>query len=209
MRKALLTTGIIAAAFIAPSTMAVAEDNPFVALHVVAAAGTVDQQAAAQKTLGKAAAAKKAEADKRAAERKSARDAAAKVRKDERASRAKAAAPRYANNLDGWIDECVAKTGVPNWWKPKLKVGALRESGGRPNANNNWDSNAAQGQDMQSKGLFQTIGPTFRSNHEPGTSWEILDPVANCAAAVNYIQHRYGSINNVQQFNINLPPKGY
>ena len=33
------------------------------------------------------------------------------------------------------------------------------ESGGNPNAINNWDSNAAAG--MPSKGLMQTIDPTF------------------------------------------------
>ena len=65
------------------------------------------------------------------------------------------------------------------------------ESGGNPNAINLWDSNAAAG--TPSKGLMQTIGPTFSAYHVPGTSWNIYDPLANIAAAINYAIHRYGN----------------
>lgn len=98
---------------------------------------------------------------------------------------------------------------APRWWKGGVMTIMNRESSNRPDAINNWDGNAAMGADMRSKGLMQTVGPTFRANHVRGTSWNILDPVANCASAIKYIQHRYGSINNVQQANPNLPPKGY
>lgn len=62
---------------------------------------------------------------------------------------------------------------------------------------------------MASRGLAQVIPPTFASNHVPGTSSNIFDPVANVAAAIRYITRRYGNITNVQQANANLPPKGY
>jgi SLT domain-containing protein len=44
---------------------------------------------------------------------------------------------------------------------------------------------------------MQTIMGTFRAYHQAGTSGNIFDPVANAAAAINYIKSRYGSINNV------------
>lgn len=84
-----------------------------------------------------------------------------------------------------------------------------RESGWNANDVNTYDSNAAQGYDMMSKGLAQVIGPTFRTYHAKGTSSDIFNPIANVAAAFNYIQARYGSIANVQQANPALPPRGY
>jgi len=64
------------------------------------------------------------------------------------------------------------------------------ESGGNPNIVNNWDSNAQRG--TPSKGLMQVIGPTFSAYHWPGTSWNIFNPLANIAAALNYARHVYG-----------------
>ena len=64
------------------------------------------------------------------------------------------------------------------------------ESGGNPNAINLTDINAQRGD--PSRGLLQTIGSTFAAYHWPGTSWNIYDPRANIAAAVNYARHVYG-----------------
>jgi SLT domain-containing protein len=64
------------------------------------------------------------------------------------------------------------------------------ESGGNPNIFNTTDINAQRG--TPSGGLMQVIGPTFRAYHWPGTSWNLLDPLANIAAALNYARHRYG-----------------
>jgi SLT domain-containing protein/phage-related protein len=64
------------------------------------------------------------------------------------------------------------------------------ESGGNPNAINLWDSNAAAGD--PSRGLMQVIATTFSAYHVPGTSENILDPLANIAAAINYAKHVYG-----------------
>jgi hypothetical protein len=64
------------------------------------------------------------------------------------------------------------------------------ESGGNPNAINLTDINAKRGD--PSRGLLQTIGATFSQYHVPGTSFNIYDPLANIAAAINYAEHRYG-----------------
>ncbi|CAM3436502.1 transglycosylase SLT domain-containing protein [Kibdelosporangium persicum] len=68
------------------------------------------------------------------------------------------------------------------------------ESGGNPNAINNWDSNAAKG--TPSKGLMQCIDPTFNSYKLPGHD-NIWNPVDNICAGVNYAISRYGSLDNV------------
>lgn len=68
------------------------------------------------------------------------------------------------------------------------------ESGGNPNAINNWDSNAAKG--IPSKGLMQTIDPTFNAHALPGHG-NIYNPVDNIIAGVRYSIDRYGSVSNV------------
>ncbi|QPB09801.1 hypothetical protein CPT_Shady_040 [Streptomyces phage Shady] len=110
----------------------------------------------------------------------------------------KAEAPtQYANNLDGWIREALSvmrAKGIPGSYNG-IHRNIMRESGGNPRAVNNWDINAQNG--TPSKGLLQTIDPTFRAYHVAGTSWDVFDPVANIAAACNYAASRYGSIDNV------------
>jgi SLT domain-containing protein len=64
------------------------------------------------------------------------------------------------------------------------------ESGGRANAINLTDINAQLGD--PSRGLMQVIMATFRMWHWPGTSWNIYDPLANIAAALNYAAHGKG-----------------
>ncbi|GAA5104507.1 hypothetical protein GCM10023319_73350 [Nocardia iowensis] len=68
------------------------------------------------------------------------------------------------------------------------------ESSGNPNAVNNWDSNAKKG--TPSKGLMQTIGPTFERWAAPGHR-NIFNPVDNIVAGVRYAINRYGSVSNV------------
>nr|BFD86781.1 hypothetical protein StreXyl84_61820 [Streptomyces sp. Xyl84] len=101
------------------------------------------------------------------------------------------------NNLDGWITESLKvmkAKGIPGSYEG-LKRNIMRESGGNPNAQNNWDVNAKNG--VPSKGLLQVIDPTFNAYHVAGTAQSITDPVANITAAANYAAHRYGSIDNV------------
>lgn len=95
----------------------------------------------------------------------------------------------------GWIQTAMVDTGAPGSWLSALEVIAMNESGGNPNAINNYDINAQHGD--PSRGLMQTIMSTFMAYHQAGTSMDIYDPVANAAAAINYIKAVYGTVNNV------------
>lgn len=106
----------------------------------------------------------------------------------------------YANsggNIGSWIQQAEQATGVsPATWAAGLALIAKYESGYNPNAINRTDSNAQAGHPSQ--GLMQTIPSTF-DQYVPASlkSRGILDPVANIAAAIEYIIARYGNINNV------------
>ncbi|MEU8900345.1 transglycosylase SLT domain-containing protein [Nocardia sp. NPDC048505] len=103
----------------------------------------------------------------------------------------------YPDNLDGWIREAleVLKANkIPATYEG-IHKNIIRESAGKRDAINQWDSNAAMG--IPSKGLLQVIDPTFQAYHVPGTPNDVWDPVANIAAACNYAAHRYGSMDNV------------
>jgi len=105
-------------------------------------------------------------------------------------------------NLAAWIMAAIAITGNDPLIAAAVQRRIMFESGGNPNAINLWDSNAMAGD--PSRGLMQTIGSTFNAYHQPGTSFNIFDPVANIAAALNYIRSRYGSI-----YMIDPPVQGY
>ncbi|MEU3711039.1 transglycosylase SLT domain-containing protein [Streptomyces catenulae] len=104
---------------------------------------------------------------------------------------------QHGDNLDGWIrtalDVMNAK-GIPGSYDG-VKKNIIRESGGNPQAQNNWDVNAQNG--VPSKGLLQVIQPTFDTYHVDGTKDSLTDPVANIVAASNYAADRYGSMDNV------------
>lgn len=72
----------------------------------------------------------------------------------------------------------------------KILATIQRESGGNPRAINLWDSNAKAG--IPSKGLMQTIGPTFNAYKLAGHG-DIYNGYDNLLAAINYIKHRYGT----------------
>ncbi|MGI5346944.1 transglycosylase SLT domain-containing protein [Streptomyces sp. CA-250714] len=102
-----------------------------------------------------------------------------------------------STNLDGWIKEALTimkQHGIPGTYQG-IHRNIIRESGGNPNAINNWDINAQNG--TPSIGLLQVIKPTFDSFHVEGTAYDQRDPVANIVAACNYAANRYGSIDNV------------
>jgi TP901 family phage tail tape measure protein len=105
-----------------------------------------------------------------------------------------------------WVRSAMALTGVPASWYVGLMTIARRESGYNPRAINLWDSNAAKG--VPSKGLMQTIQPTFDAYALPGLR-DVWNPVHNAVAAIRYILARYGDIANVQQANPAAPPRGY
>ncbi|MGQ8940931.1 transglycosylase SLT domain-containing protein, partial [Bacillus licheniformis] len=95
--------------------------------------------------------------------------------------------------VNQWVTEAVGIAGVPLSWIPGLVTIAMKESGGNPNAINLWDSNAKAGHPSQ--GLMQTIPGTFNANKFPGHN-NILNPIDNTLAAINYIKRRYGDISN-------------
>lgn len=101
----------------------------------------------------------------------------------------------------------VPPPGTKAGWQAGLNTLITRESGWNASAINLTDSNAKAGHPSQ--GLAQTIPGTFKAYHVSGTSNNILDPVANVAAAIRYIVARYGNISNVQQANGTKPPQGY
>jgi hypothetical protein len=68
----------------------------------------------------------------------------------------------------------------------------MQESGGDPNAVNNWDVNAANGD--PSIGLAQVIGSTFQAYRDPSLPNSQRHPLANLVAAINYMIARYGHI---------------
>ena len=68
------------------------------------------------------------------------------------------------------------------------------ESGGNPNAINDWDINAKNG--TPSKGLMQVIDPTFKAYAMKGYNTNIYDPLSNMIAAIRYTVSRYGSLAN-------------
>lgn len=95
-------------------------------------------------------------------------------------------------HIDEWLIKALRITGH---YSPQnlamLRGRAMQESGGDPNAQNNWDSNARAG--TPSIGLLQTIGPTFATHALPGMN-NIRNPVHNAVAAIRYMFSRYGGI---------------
>ncbi len=94
-----------------------------------------------------------------------------------------------------WVARAMEIAGVSGSnWMNGLSLIAMRESGGNPKAQNNWDINAIRG--IPSKGLMQTIGPTFNAFKKNGYD-NIFNPVHNILAAIGYIKSRYRTIGNV------------
>ncbi|GGB41751.1 hypothetical protein GCM10011409_19120 [Lentibacillus populi] len=98
----------------------------------------------------------------------------------------------YSGNLKKWISEAITATGVSGSWAGPLATIAMKESGGRtgPATINKWDSNWRRG--TPSMGVMQTIKPTFDAYKKKGMN-DIMNPVHNIVAAINYIKSRYGT----------------
>jgi hypothetical protein len=123
-----------------------------------------------------------------------------------------------------WITDALQAAGLPlteDWLNGFLTL-CNRESSYMPNAVNTTDSNATgptvgDGNPQGcSRGVAQCIPQTFATYHVAGTSVAIYDPVANIAAASQYVRDRYqvsldGSdfAAKVQQADPTRPPKGY
>lgn len=98
--------------------------------------------------------------------------------------------PAPKGQVKNWIAEAIRLT-------PHTGMGLaaglynmiMHESGGNPNAINNWDSNAKAG--TPSIGLMQTIQPTFNAYAMSGHR-NIRNPVDNIIAGLRYAISRYG-----------------
>jgi len=92
-------------------------------------------------------------------------------------------------DADGWIAAALARTGAPASWAPALKAIAEHESSLDPSAANL----AASGGNPAATplGLMQMLPSTFAAHAQPGHT-NILDPVDNLSAAIDYIKDRYG-----------------
>jgi Transglycosylase SLT domain len=100
---------------------------------------------------------------------------------------------RFGGGVSQWtglVRRALAMEGLSPYLTGNVLYQMRTESGGNPNAINLTDVNAARGD--PSRGLMQVIMSTFRAYHWPGTSWNIYNPLANIAAALNYARHRYG-----------------
>ncbi|MGH3968481.1 MAG: transglycosylase SLT domain-containing protein [Mycobacterium sp.] len=96
-------------------------------------------------------------------------------------------------------------------WLRGYQTLIARESGGRPSAVASEPTTSGC-----ARGLTQTTPTTFAQYHQPGTSTNIFDPVANICASMNYVMQRYGVSADgaklaalVQQADARRPPKGY
>ena len=94
--------------------------------------------------------------------------------------------------VTAWITEALAKKGLANPGNIASGVArAFKESGGNPSIIQQIKDINSGGN--EARGLMQVIPPTFRANMEPGHG-NILDPVDNILASINYTLKRYGSV---------------
>jgi tape measure domain-containing protein len=100
----------------------------------------------------------------------------------------------------GWLMAALQATGTPASWLPGLLKLVGAESSGNPAAVN---PQPVGGQ--HATGLLQMLPSTFKEYSIGGSIW---NPVANAAAAIRYIQARYGSVYNTPLFK-GGPYKGY
>ncbi|GAA1219962.1 Transglycosylase SLT domain-containing protein [Prauserella alba] len=99
------------------------------------------------------------------------------------------------DQVDRWINRAIdvlRQNDVPITHEKRDEIRTIieKESSGDPRAINLWDSNAAKG--IPSKGLMQTIDPTFDAHKLAGHD-DIYNPVDNIIAGVRYTLDRYGS----------------
>lgn len=99
-----------------------------------------------------------------------------------------------AQSVQAWrptVLQALTMLGLPLGWADITLARMQQESGGNPNAVNNWDINAQRG--TPSEGLMQVIGPTF-SRYELAGYGNILAPLDNILASMRYTMATYGSL---------------
>jgi hypothetical protein len=104
-----------------------------------------------------------------------------------------------SGTVSGWIQQAITIMEANGYSASQLNASdiaiiVMGESGGNPNAQNNSDSNAQKG--TPSKGLVQTIDPTFNEWALPGHT-NIWNPVDNIIAGMRYALDRYHNLDQV------------
>lgn len=104
-----------------------------------------------------------------------------------------------SGTVSSWIAQAVAVLQANGYSGSQLNIQDIAiiiqgESGGNPTAQNNYDRNAQNG--TPSKGLMQTIDPTFNEWALPGHT-NIWNPVDNIIAGVRYALDRYHNLDQV------------
>ena len=92
----------------------------------------------------------------------------------------------------GVVLQALARVGQPASLADIVLRRMNQESGGNQFAINNWDINAKNG--VPSKGLMQTIDPTFQSYRDPSLPNDVYNPLSNIVASMRYAMSRYGSL---------------
>ncbi|WP_377268612.1 hypothetical protein [Peterkaempfera sp. SMS 1(5)a] len=130
---------------------------------------------------------------------------------------------------EDYINQAMDKLGITDpqararWMQGMLTIASRESAYNSPHYQVNKGDVNAVGAPMSdgaparsSRGGWQCIPGTFAEYHQPGTSTDIYDPVANCSASMNYIMSRYhvsrdGSnlASQVQQADPSRPPRGY
>ncbi len=99
------------------------------------------------------------------------------------------------------IDKALELAGLPVNAQNEMMVNTIiqYESGWNANSLNDYDINAREGQPTQ--GLMQLRPDNFQKYAAKGYNTNMLDPLSNIVAGLNYIQHdqahHYGSLENV------------
>ena len=93
------------------------------------------------------------------------------------------------------VEMALSKLGLPLAHKERTIQQIDIESGGDPNAQNDWDINAQNGD--PSIGLLQVIKSTFEANRAQDLPNDQRHPLANIYAGINYANKRYGSLDAI------------
>jgi SLT domain-containing protein len=97
-----------------------------------------------------------------------------------------------SGTVAGWLTAALKADGAPISWLPALAWLTNAESSGNPLA---VDPIKVEGENAT--GLLQTLPSTFWAYENPSVPGGILNPVANAAAAIRYIESVYGTPFNI------------
>lgn len=92
----------------------------------------------------------------------------------------------------GWILTNAQQAAGVNGWDAGLRAVLAQENGGLNSA----AVNPVSVNGEHATGLFQMLPSTFAANASPSCT-DILNPMCNAIAAINYIRQRYGSPANI------------